>query len=131
MKQYLDLMRDVVEGFEKAKSQRNFRSARLKLLDAIQLLIVADRDNDAPRLEIAIIRAEIVQAMAAIEAKLALPSNPFNKNPATNLLLRNKLKPTNDGKSDSADNKASNFIKCFFIFLRSHSHAHSQSKTIY
>ena len=130
MKQYLELMRDVVEGIERAKSQRNYKSSRLALAKALLSLELADSFVDTNNNENTLLRNKINQAFASIKTKLALPSNPTSKNPATFILLRNKLKPTDDGKDAFIDDEATKKISSFFINFWDPIYVQSQNRTL-
>jgi hypothetical protein len=130
MKQYLDLMRDVLIETEKAKSHRDYKTARKALLRnfyAVELCWYYDITSEQKEE----LKNKIKQALATLKTKLAITKTgeSLNSNSAMHLLLRYKLKPTNDGKTDSlTDIKGRSKPITFFINLWNQEHVQSQNR---
>lgn len=122
------LIEDIESSIEYAKSHRKFsisRNALLKILEEIETCAVsASYDGD----KLSKIRAKLLVVFASIAKKKFIKSQTNYQNSATILLLRNKLKPTSDGKDASIDNKAINKIQRFFINLWNQEHVQSQNR---
>lgn len=125
------LMGDVEASIEYAKSHRHHSGARIALLKAFALLDDTTSQNpispDEAR-KIEKLRDKLLNQLKAISKKQFLQSQSNNQNFATFLLLRNKLKPTNDGKDANFDIKALSNLTSFFINLGNLTHDQSQNR---
>jgi hypothetical protein len=126
------LIEDIESSIEYAKSHRKFSAARESLLKGISLLadltkaVSSTTPYDARNLKV--LYFKILKAFKLIAKKQFILPQTNNQNSATVLLLRNKLKPTSDGKDASIDNKAANKIQRFFINLWNQEHVQSQNR---
>jgi hypothetical protein len=125
------LIEDIESSIEYAKSHRKFSVARESLLKGISLLADLTKAGSATPYDarnLKVLYFKILKAFTLIAKKQFIQPQTNNQNSATALLLRNKLKPTSDGKDASIDNKAANKIQRFFINLWNQEHVQSQNR---
>lgn len=124
------LIGNVTSAIEHAKSHRKFAVAREALLKAFDDLQELSRSFKHDTQKLQNLRAQLQTAFKAIFKKQVIQPQTNNQNSATNLLLRNKLKPTSDGKDASIDTKATNRTYGFFINYWNPIYAQPQNRTL-
>lgn len=113
---------------EYANSQRKFSVAREALLRAFDAISDPSQNSSYSKQDQQLIRARIKDALKAIAKKKVIQQPKERPNNATFLLLRNKLKPTNDGKTDPEAKKAPENKHCFLTNFRTPKYARSQNR---
>lgn len=113
---------------EYANSQRKFSVARNALLRALDALTDPSQNSNYSKQDQQLMRTRIKDALKLIAKKKVIQPSQERPNNATFLLLRNKLKPTNDGKADPEAKKASQNKRSFLTNFRTPKHARSQNR---
>ncbi len=113
-----------------AASQRKYSASRIALCKAIDILNDATRDNFTPydNRRLIILYLKLAKAFSQLPLKVVTTQSNNQQNSATSLLLRYKLKPTQDGKDSSFDNKAMKETFGFFINLWNLIHVKPQDR---
>lgn len=119
------LIENVVEY---ANSQRKFSVARDALLRALYAISDPSQNSNYSKHDQQLIRERIKDALKAIAKKKIIQPSQDSPNNATILLLRSKLKPTTDGKTDPEAKKAPANKHSFFTNFRTPKHARSQNR---
>lgn len=121
------LIEDIEHSIEYAQSHRKFsvsREAFLRAFEAVEQLSKSLHDS----LKLQKLRTQLKTVFKKIFKKQAIQPQTNNQNSAKTLLLRNKLKPTNDGKDANFDIKAISNLTSFFINLGNLTHVQSQNR---
>lgn len=125
-----NIVGEVESALDAATSYRKFSRSRIALFKAIDILNDAAQDNLTPydNRKLRILYLKLAKAFRLLPLKQSPKESESQQNSATSLLLRCKLKPTQDGKDASTDNKAADNTQSFFINLGNLTHVQSQNR---